>query len=54
MAAGVRSPVGRAVLEQAPLVPTYNLERVWFLAKGVGNFQYHAQWQVLLDQLWLR
>jgi peptide/nickel transport system substrate-binding protein len=44
----------RAILEQAPLLPTYHQEHVSFLAKGIGNFQYHAPWQVLLDQLWLK
>jgi peptide/nickel transport system substrate-binding protein len=44
----------RAILEQAPLVPTYNQQDVTFLGKNVGNFQYHTQWGVLLDQLWVR
>ena len=44
----------RAILRQAPLVPTFNPEAVAFLAPHVGNFQYHPQWGVLLDQLWLK
>jgi YVTN family beta-propeller protein len=44
----------RAVLAQAPIVPTDNPENVAFVAKDVGNFQYHPQWGVLLDQLWLK
>jgi len=44
----------RAVLLQAPIVPTDNGENVAFVAKHVGNFQYHPEWGVLLDQLWLK
>jgi peptide/nickel transport system substrate-binding protein len=44
----------RAILRQAPLLPTFNPDSVAFVAPGVGNFQYHPQWGVLLDQLWLR
>jgi peptide/nickel transport system substrate-binding protein len=43
----------RAVLAQAPAVPTLNPENVAFVAKRVGNFQYHPEWEVLLDQLWV-
>jgi ABC-type transport system substrate-binding protein/class 3 adenylate cyclase len=44
----------RAVLLQAPIVPTDNSQNVAFVAKRVGNFQYHPEWGVLLDQLWVR
>jgi len=44
----------RAILLQAPLVPADNGKNIAFLAKGVGNFQYHPEWGVLLDQLWLK
>ncbi len=44
----------RAVLLQAPIVPTDNPKNVAFVAKGVHNFQYHPEWTVLLDQLWLK
>ena len=44
----------RAILEQAPLVPGYTQEDVTFLSRRVGNFQFHPQWGVLLDQLWVR
>jgi peptide/nickel transport system substrate-binding protein len=43
----------RAVLLQAPVVPVDNGQSVAFVAKRVGNFQYHPEWDVLLDQLWL-
>ncbi|MGH2977784.1 MAG: ABC transporter substrate-binding protein [Gaiellaceae bacterium] len=44
----------RAVLLQAAIVPTDNPKNVAFVAEGVRNFQYHPEWSVLLDQLWLR
>jgi len=44
----------RAVLAQAPVVPTDNPEGESFLAKRVGNFQFHPEWGVLLDQLWVK
>jgi ABC-type transport system substrate-binding protein/class 3 adenylate cyclase len=44
----------RAVLLQAPIVPDDNPQNVAFVAKHVGNFQYHPEWGVLLDQLWLK
>jgi len=53
-ASGLWQAAERAILAQAPLVPTYNQENVAFVAKRVGNFQYHPQWGVLLDQLWLK
>ena len=43
-----------AILLQAPIVPTDNGENVAFLAERVGNFQYHPEWGVLLDQLWVK
>jgi peptide/nickel transport system substrate-binding protein len=44
----------RAILLQAPIVPNDNPQNVAFVAKHVGNFQYHPEWGVLLDQLWLK
>jgi hypothetical protein len=35
-------------------VPTDNSKNVAFVATGVHNFQYHPEWCVLLDQLWLK
>jgi peptide/nickel transport system substrate-binding protein len=43
-----------AILLQAPIVPTDNGENVAFLAERVGNVQYHPEWGVLLDQLWVK
>jgi peptide/nickel transport system substrate-binding protein len=53
-AAALWQRVERAILRQAPLVPTVNPQNISFVAKRVRNFQYHPQWGVLLDQLWLR
>jgi peptide/nickel transport system substrate-binding protein len=41
------------VLALAPVVPTYNKQNVDLLAKRVGNYQYHPEWGVLIDQLWV-
>jgi peptide/nickel transport system substrate-binding protein len=46
--------VERAVLELAPIVPTYNRQNVDFVSERVGNYQYHPQWGPLLDQLWVK
>jgi YVTN family beta-propeller protein len=44
----------RAILSRAPIVPADNPQNVAFVAKRVGNYQYHPEWGVLLDQLWVR
>jgi peptide/nickel transport system substrate-binding protein len=46
--------IERKLLAAAPLIPTYNGRAIVFLSKRVGNFQYHPEWQTLLDQLWVR
>jgi peptide/nickel transport system substrate-binding protein len=46
--------IEREFLTHAPVVPTYNRRNVDFVAKRVGNYQYHPQWGVLLDQLWVK
>ena len=46
--------VERALLAQAPFVPTYTRSNVDLIAKRVGNFQYNPQWGVLLSQLWVQ
>lgn len=46
--------VEREILAQAPMVPAYNRQTGEFVSKRVGNYQYHPQWGVLLDQLWVR
>jgi peptide/nickel transport system substrate-binding protein len=44
----------RAILAQAPNVPTDSQNNAAFLAKRVRNFQYEPGVGVLLDQLWLK
>jgi hypothetical protein len=31
-----------------------NLMTVVFVSKRVGNYQFHPQWGLLLDQLWVK
>ena len=42
-----------AILAQAPIVPTYNRSQVDFVSERVGNYRFHRQWGVLLEQLWI-
>ena len=44
----------RQLLAAAPAVPTENTKNIDMVAKRVGNYQFHPQWNALLDQLWLR
>jgi YVTN family beta-propeller protein len=44
----------RDLLAQAPVVPAYNGRAVVFVSKRIGDYQYHPQWGVLLDQLWVK
>jgi peptide/nickel transport system substrate-binding protein len=44
----------RMILDDAPLVPTYNKDNVSFIGSNVGNFEENPQWGVLVDQLWVR
>ncbi|HSD80710.1 MAG TPA: ABC transporter substrate-binding protein, partial [Solirubrobacteraceae bacterium] len=53
-AAQLWAQIDRAITDQAPWVPISNFARVAFVSERVGNFQYHPQWGVLLDQLWVR
>ncbi len=46
--------VDRMLVEQAPLVPLYNVRATHFVSARVGNYQYHPLWSVLVDQLWVR
>lgn len=46
--------IEREIMAQAPMVPAYNNQRVDFVSKRIGNYKYHPQWGVLLDQLWVK
>src|SRR5262249_17224207 len=63
LAAQARSPnatrllwadIDRAVTGQAPWVPLYNQRALVVLSAGVGNYQFHPLWGLLIDQLWVR
>jgi YVTN family beta-propeller protein len=46
--------VDRAIVDQAPWVPTHNSKWITLVSKRVGNYQFNPQWFVLFDQLWVR
>jgi peptide/nickel transport system substrate-binding protein len=46
--------VERRIVDQAPVVPLFNLPIVHLVSERVGNYQAHPQWTVLIDQLWVR
>jgi YVTN family beta-propeller protein len=46
--------IDRKIVDQAPWLPTVNLNTVDFLSARVGNYQFHPQWGMLLDQLWVK
>jgi YVTN family beta-propeller protein len=46
--------IDREIVDQAPWLPTLNLNTVDFLSARVGNYQFHPQWGMLLDQLWVK
>jgi peptide/nickel transport system substrate-binding protein len=46
--------VDRRLTDLAPTVPLSNPVDFSFVSERVRNFQYHPQWGVLLDQLWVR
>jgi ABC-type transport system substrate-binding protein len=43
----------RRITDQAPWLPTVNLNAVDFLSTRTSGYQFHPQWGILLDQLWL-
>ncbi len=43
----------RRIADQAPWLPTVNLKAVDFLSERTGGYQFHPQWGILLDQLWV-
>jgi YVTN family beta-propeller protein len=54
-AANVRwQRIEREILTRAPVVPTSNRRNVDFVSTRVGNYEYHPQWGVLLDRLWIK
>lgn len=43
-----------AVVDQAPFVPLVTLKQIDIVSQRVGNYQFHPEWGVFLDQLWVR
>jgi YVTN family beta-propeller protein len=52
-ASRVWASVDHRIADQAPWLPTVNLNAVDFLSKRTGGYQFHPQWGILLDQLWV-
>jgi peptide/nickel transport system substrate-binding protein len=46
--------IDREIVGRAPWLPTVNLRTIDFVSKSVGNYQFHPQWGLLLDQLWVK
>jgi peptide/nickel transport system substrate-binding protein len=46
--------VDEAVVDRAAAVPLFNERVLTFVSERVGNHQFHLQWGMLLDQLWVR
>jgi hypothetical protein len=44
----------RAEVDRAAAVPLFNERVLTFVSERVGNHQFHLQWGMLLDQLWVR
>jgi peptide/nickel transport system substrate-binding protein len=48
------SRLDHEIVDRAAMVPLLNRKQVDFVSRRVGDYQYSAQWGVLLDQLWVR
>ena len=46
--------IDRELVNQAPWVPLYTWRDLTVLATRTGNYQFHPQWNLLIDQLWVR
>jgi peptide/nickel transport system substrate-binding protein len=53
-ASSLWATVDRRITDQAPWLPTVNLNAVDFLSTRTGGYQFHPQWGILLDQLWVQ
>jgi YVTN family beta-propeller protein len=54
LASSLWSKIDHELVDRAPIVPLVNPKQVSFVSSRVGNYQYNPQWNVLLDQLWVR
>jgi hypothetical protein len=41
-------------VDLSPFVPIGNTIAMDFVSARVGNYQYHPQWGILFDQLWVQ
>ena len=46
--------IDHELVDAAPWIPYSNGRKLDFVSKRVGNFQFHPEWGVLFDQLWVR
>jgi len=46
--------IDHELADQAPWVPLFNPRNLTVLSAGVGNYQFHPYWNLLIDQLWVR
>jgi peptide/nickel transport system substrate-binding protein len=53
-AAALWAEVDRAVVDQAPYLWLVNQTTIAFVSERVGNYQFRAQWGVVLGQIWVR
>lgn len=53
-AADAWADVDREITEAAAWVPVVNFTDTYFVSERVGNVQLHAQWGMLLDQMWVQ
>jgi peptide/nickel transport system substrate-binding protein len=46
--------IDRQIVDRAVVVPLFTLKQIDIVSRRVGNYRYHPQWGVLIDQLWVR
>jgi peptide/nickel transport system substrate-binding protein len=53
-AEGQWAHIDRELVDAAPWIPYATGKKLDFVSKRVGNFQFHPEWTMLFDQLWVR
>jgi peptide/nickel transport system substrate-binding protein len=46
--------IDHQLADSAPWIPYFTPKETDFVSKRVGNVQFHPQWLLLFDQLWVR
>jgi peptide/nickel transport system substrate-binding protein len=46
--------IDHELTDAAPWIPLSSGRALDFVSKRVGNFQFHPEWSLLFDQLWVR